>query len=301
MARVKVKQVDVFTTTPCAGNTIGVVLDGGAFSTEQMQAIAKELNLSEVVFIVSLRPEEKYVEVRSFTATQELHGGSQGLIASIHCLIEAKMLDLETNGVANVSIKIASENIVTEINKSTQFSKVMLHLKPQAYERATQYKADLVRILNVTVTDFDSEFAIQKSSFLLVPMRRLHTIYTMKPNFVKLTNFLLVRNFKGVLVYTTETLERDTSFHSRYFTPYHPLGEEAVTMHAYLPLSSYLFDKGYLKEHNGTSVFVAEQGDEIGRRGRVYGEILLTDGKPEIVKIGGCAVTVMEGELLLPD
>ena len=44
--------VDVFTDTPLRGNQLAVFEDGSALSDDQMQRLARELNLSETVFLL---------------------------------------------------------------------------------------------------------------------------------------------------------------------------------------------------------------------------------------------------------
>jgi PhzF family phenazine biosynthesis protein len=66
-------------------------------------------------------------------------------------------------------------------------------------------------------------------------------------------------------------------------------------------LGVYLFDNGFLDITDGRCVFQAEQGDAIGRRGRVTIELNINDHKSVSVKVGGNAVTVMDGEMIVHD
>ena len=63
---------DVFTAKPLAGNPLAVVLDSGGLSTEQMQAIAREFNLSETVFVLPPRLPAHTAYIRIFTPYTEL-------------------------------------------------------------------------------------------------------------------------------------------------------------------------------------------------------------------------------------
>ena len=56
---------DVFTDTPLEGNPVAVFTDATGLSTEVMQRAARELNLSETVFV--LRSEHAHLRVRIFT------------------------------------------------------------------------------------------------------------------------------------------------------------------------------------------------------------------------------------------
>ena len=68
-------QVDVFTDRALAGNSLAVFLDGRGLSTEQMQALAREMNLSETTFILpgdAAAEKTRGVRVRIFTVQEEL-------------------------------------------------------------------------------------------------------------------------------------------------------------------------------------------------------------------------------------
>src|SRR5580692_9176840 len=68
-------QLDVFTSKPFEGNSLAVVLDGRGLSDVEMQALAREMNLSETTFILPREPSverERGVRVRIFTVQEEL-------------------------------------------------------------------------------------------------------------------------------------------------------------------------------------------------------------------------------------
>lgn len=65
-------QLDVFTDTPLAGNPLAVVTDGDGLSTRQMQAIAREMNLSETVFVQKPTGNRALARLRIFTTQREL-------------------------------------------------------------------------------------------------------------------------------------------------------------------------------------------------------------------------------------
>ena len=151
------------------------------------------------------------------------------------------------------------------------------------------------------MTEFETDIPILKHDYLYVPVRRLHTLFTMKPNFLSIANFLTARSLQGLCVYTRETIDRDSAVHSRFFAPHQGINEDPVTGSAHGPLAVILFENGILKPADGRCTFQGEQGDAMGRRGRVQVELMIEEEKPASVKIGGNAVTVLDGEMLLPD
>ncbi len=75
MKRLAMVQLDVFTDRALTGNALAVCLDGRGLNTEQMQALARETNLSETTFILpgeAATEKERGVRVRIFTVQEEL-------------------------------------------------------------------------------------------------------------------------------------------------------------------------------------------------------------------------------------
>ena len=64
--------LDVFTGTALAGNPLAVVLDAGGLDTARMQAVAREFNLSETVFVAAPAASGHRASVRIFTTAHEL-------------------------------------------------------------------------------------------------------------------------------------------------------------------------------------------------------------------------------------
>ena len=81
-------QVDVFTVKPLAGNPAAVVFGGGVLETAKMQAIAREMNLSETVFVLPSSGAEADYRVRIFTPQSELPFAGHPTIATAHAVIE---------------------------------------------------------------------------------------------------------------------------------------------------------------------------------------------------------------------
>jgi PhzF family phenazine biosynthesis protein len=77
-------QVDVFTTTPYAGNPVAVVLDGAGLSTEEMQRFAHWTNLSETTFALPPTVPEADYRVRIFTPTVELPFAGHPTLGTCH-------------------------------------------------------------------------------------------------------------------------------------------------------------------------------------------------------------------------
>ena len=299
--KIRIKHVDAFTTVPHTGNPAGVVVEGKGLSEKQMQSIAREMNLSETAFILPASKPEADLRIRWFTPQTEVPICGHATIATFYALAESNMMGMETDGVYNFRLETASGILPVEVTREGTTISVMFGLKMSTFERVMHYKIDLVRVLNISLGEFDNRIPIIRSDDLFVPVKRLHTLFTMKPNFNTMTAFMNSRKLHGVCVFTTETVDRTSAVHSRFFAPNIGINEDPVTGSSHGPLAIHLFTNGLLEQKNGLCVFQGEQGDAIGRRGRVRVELLVENDHPQAVRIGGTAVTVLEGDMLIQD
>jgi len=301
MGKIKIKHVDAFTLTPHSGNPAGVVLEGKDLSEKQMQSIAREMNLSETAFILPPTRTGADIKLRWFTPTTEVPLCGHATVASFHCLAEEGRLGMTKLGKYHFEVETASGILPVDVTKEEDVVFVMFGMKIPLLERALTYKIDLIRLLNLSISELENKMQIAKGDYLYVPIRRLHTLFTMKPNFLAVSNFLNQRKLGGICVYTTETVDRESTVHSRFFAPNCGINEDPVTGSAHGPLAVLLYESGILEIQDGRCLFQGEQGDAIGRRGRVTVELRVENERPVGVKVGGNAVTILEGDMVIHD
>lgn len=300
--RIKIKQIDAFTTTPFQGNPAGVVNDASKLDSRQMQSIAREMNLSETAFVLPPTVEGADLRLRWFTPLIEVPLCGHATIASFHSLAEDGLYGMEKPGNFTFQVETKSGILPVEVNKSEDKIGINLGLiVPTKLERYNLQKLDIIRILNLNISDVDSKILILRSEYLIVPIRRLHILYSIKPNYFAVTNFLNQRNLQGICVFTQETIDRDSLVHIRFFAPNEGIQEDPVTGSAHGPLAVYLYENKLLEPVGGVATYIAEQGDVLGRKGRVNVTLSAENGKVQSIKIGGYAVTVFETEILIPN
>jgi PhzF family phenazine biosynthesis protein len=107
----------------------------------------------------------------------------------------------------------------------------------------------------------------------------------MKPNFGQIKRICVKKNLGSFHVFTFETIEKTSMYHARNFAPCYGINEDPVTGTANGAVSNYLVQNGIISEKK----LVCEQGDIIGRSGRVFVEI-----ENEVVRVGGKAKLVEE-------
>jgi PhzF family phenazine biosynthesis protein len=104
---------------------------------------------------------------------------------------------------------------------------------------------------------------------------------------------------RGACVVSRETVEAASASHCRFFAPTFGIPEDIVTGSVHSPLALWLAEAGAVKVMGGRATFTAEQGDTLGRPGRLLIEIEGAGGSAPRVRVGGSAVTVLSGSLRL--
>ncbi len=298
--RIGIKQVDAFTETPLAGNPAGVVINAAGLSDQQMQLIAREVAVSETAFVLPSTSPSADLRIRWFTPQTEVALCGHATVAAFHALAEEGLSGMRQAGQFAFMLETRSGVLPVSVEKTAHGAEVFLGLPVPQFVRAGQHKLDVMRILNISIDEFENRMPIMMTDSLYVPIRRLHTLFSMKPNFFSMVHFLKSRNLQGICVFTTETVDRRSTMHSRYFAPSVGIDEDPVTGSANGPVAVYLYEHGMLERGADALTLVGEQGDVIGRRGRVTVRLRAQGGKVSAVQVGGRAVTIFSGEMLIP-
>lgn len=302
MKSVKIKHIDSFTKTPFEGNPACVVNNADGLNEKQMQLIAREMNLSETAFVLSPTTPQADIQLRWFTPTVEVPLCGHATVAAFHSLAEDGLYGMERPGNFKFKLETKSGILPIDIIKTEDNIEVRIGLTfPQKFDRFSQYKLDIIRILNLNLSDIEPKMLILRTDNLFVPIRRLHVLYSMHPNYFSLKNFMNQRNLQGVCLFTQETIDRDSSVHLRFFAPNEGILEDPVTGSVHGALAVYLYENGLIQLKDGNATYVAEQGDSIGRKGRVKATLETIEQKVSSVYISGSAITIFNGEMLIPE
>ncbi len=300
--RIRIKQIDAFTATPFQGNPAGVVNDASKLDSNQMQTIAREMNLSETAFVLPPTVPEADLRIRLFSPFNEVTLCGHATIAAFHSLAEDGLYGMEKPGDYKFRLETQTAILPVEVNKTEEKISINIGLDvPTKFERYQAQKLDVARILQLHYSDIEPKVLILRTEFLIVPIRRLHVLYTIKPNYFALSNFLNQRNMHGVCVFTQETIDRESSIHMRFFAPNKGIQEDPVTASAHGHLAVYLYENKILEPLDGVATYIAEQGDVLGRKGRINVTLSVENDKAKSVKIGGYAVTIFETDMLIPN
>ncbi|MFW6376614.1 MAG: PhzF family phenazine biosynthesis protein [archaeon] len=287
----RVRVVDAFTDEPLAGNAAGIVPDGEGVSDEEMQAIARELAVSETAFLLPSERADR--RVRYFTPTQEIDLCGHATIAShVHLfeddVLEAGTHSLETN-VGVLEIEVEDDGTVWMTQDDPEIRRVELD-----YDRV----ADVLGVDPAGLEELEDEISMAVSStgvpFLLVPAAYLENVGDANPDMVAVEDLCEEVDATGIYLYTFDALESDSTLHGRAFVPLAGVPEDPVTGTASGAVAAYLdhvgaFDRDFPDE------LVLEQGHFVDRPGRVRVRV------EDRVRVGGRGAVAVDGTLSVPD
>jgi len=303
MRRFRMKQVDVFTDRPLTGNPLAVILDGEGLSSEEMQTIAREMNLSETTFVLPPTRKEANYKVRIFTPRKEIPFAGHPSIGTAYALIEEGTIAVkEGTTTIRQELGIGVLPIEIEQDKDGRHLITMTQGQPKLGQilEDTQKVADALRVTAAQV-GFEN-LPVQVSSTglnqLMIPVRSSEQVRNLSPNFELLKEFERKLNATGCCVFTLRKPDPNVLVHMRFFAPEAGVQEDPATGSAAGALGAYLVAHGTFGPKSPVS-FAIEQGIEIQRPSKIAVTVQQAKGTPTVVKVGGSAVTVLNGEIVL--
>ncbi|MGE5363992.1 MAG: PhzF family phenazine biosynthesis protein [Bacteroidota bacterium] len=280
-------QIDAFTSTPFLGNPAAVTF-GPNLSDEQMQLIAREMNLSETAFITA--SETADYKLRWFTPLVEVNLCGHATIASLHYLNELGKI----NNRNRITFETRSGILNCPVAENEYFMQI-----PLMNSKEFDLPVDLAsRMLNTAAEYISGKypFLLMDNGYLYIYCSSLQRLKEMAPDFNLVSEAGRKYNFDSVCVFSDETFDSENSAHSRFFAPLYGINEDPVTGSANGPLMLVLERLGIVDKDDKLIVRIFEQGDIIGRAGRIKVSHNLETNE---LYIGGSAVTILKGELFL--
>jgi len=305
-------QYDVFTDRKFCGNPLAVFPEAEGITDEQMMKIAREMNLSETVFVLKPESDEVLRHLRIFTPMREIPFAGHPIVGTWTALAQEGVVPVPEGGNGwqrifhEVGIGILPVDIEFKDGKPVQVEMTqgtfnIIHEMDDAHEQA-----EVARALGLAREDLDESLPIQVIttglSCLAVPIRSLADLRDIRVDSTLLADVYQRHGGAGCHAFTRETIEVGASrAHARFFAPADNIPEDPATGSACGALGGYLVHHGglSLEPENGRYKFVIEQGDFIHRPSRINLNVKGQVGKVEEVKVGGPAVLVARGEVFV--
>jgi trans-2,3-dihydro-3-hydroxyanthranilate isomerase len=273
---------DVFTDTPLAGNPLAVFTDGRGLEDDEMQRLARELNLSETVFV--LPPESGgHARIRIFTPAVELPFAGHPTLGSAFVLggpLQLVEIRLETlSGIVPVALEREGDRIV--------FAEMLQPLprwEPYADAEA------LLAALGLERSELPVEHYDNGAQFVYVGLGSVEELAVLRPDVGALLD---LSGLLGAYCFAGE----GTQWRARMFAPGGGVAEDPATGSAAGPFAVHLARHGRIGF--GEEIEIT-QGVEIGRPSTLFARADGTAERLERVEVGGSAVIVARGEFRLP-
>lgn len=284
-------QFDVFTSEPLLGNPLAVFPDGRGLSDQEMQAIAREMNLSETTFVLPRDPaseRERGVRVRIFTVQEELPFAGHPTLGTafyIRGSSSAKEVVLDLN-VGKVLVRFEEAPGQPAFGEMTQ-------IDPQF---GMQHDREAVeRAAGLNCGDIDPSLPIQTVStgvpFTIVPLRGLEIMRKLNVDVKGSAEYLASSGGKFIYFVCRETVDPQARLHARMMF-YN--GEDPATGSAAGCAAAWMVACGVAQPEERILI---EQGVEMHRLSRIFVRASRKDDRVVNVRVGGNVVETVRGEI----
>jgi trans-2,3-dihydro-3-hydroxyanthranilate isomerase len=286
-------QMDVFAAKPLEGNQLAVFTDAHGLSSEEMQSIARETNLSETTFILprdAAIEAKEGVKVRIFTTQEELKFAGHPTLGTGWYLAASRGVDAITLDlpVGKIPLEFRRENGRLQYGEMRQ----------RDPEFGQVHDAEAVaKALGLEVSDLDASVPVQTVStgmpFAMVPFRSLQTLQNFKLFWPNAAEYLAKSDAKFFYLVCRETTQAEATLHARMIF-YN--GEDPATGSAAGCCTGWAVKHGVLASGKQGMI---EQGIEMQRPSRIYMRATRSGESVTDIRIGGSAVQIFRGEASL--
>jgi trans-2,3-dihydro-3-hydroxyanthranilate isomerase len=284
-------QLDVFTAKPFEGNPLAVFPDATGLNDDQMQAIAREMNLSETTFILPRAQaieKERGVRVRIFTVQEELPFAGHPTLGTAFALrgkTGANEIRLELN-VGTVPVRFEDPSGEPAFGEMTQIEPIFGIIHD---------RAKIAEVTGIPIDDIAPDVPVQTIStgvpFTVLPLRDLAAARRLRIDQTRSTEYLNASGGKFFFCVTRETVDRSARLHARMLF-YN--GEDPATGSASGCAAAWMVAHNIAQPDERV---IIEQGVEMKRPSRIFVRASRSDDRVVNVRVGGNVVEVLRGEL----
>ena len=284
-------QLDVFSSVPLEGNPLAVFSDGTGLSDDQMQAIAREMNLSETTFVLPREAaveKERGVRVRIFTVQEELPFAGHPTLGTAFALrgnSGSQEIKLDLN-VGPVPVRFEKADGKPTFGEMTQADPVFGRVhEPQKISEVT----------GIPLADIDTSLPIQTVStglpFTVMPLRGLDAMRRLNINHSATGEYLSSTGGKFLYCVSRETTDSAARLHARMVF-YN--GEDPATGSASGCAAAWMVAHGVAQADERVMI---KQGVEMKRPSQIFVRASRRNDNVVNVRVGGNVVEVLRGEL----
>jgi trans-2,3-dihydro-3-hydroxyanthranilate isomerase len=282
----------VFSSRALEGNQLAIFTDARGLSDVEMQAIAREMRLSETTFVIPRDPaleRERGIQVRIFTIAEELRFAGHPTLGTAFVIakdrnVDEVALDLKV-GKIPVIFKTMPDGVFGEMTqRDPEFGKIH---DPNEIADAT----------GIHLSDIQTALPIQTVStgfaFAIVPLRSLETLSKLQLDLKRAYNYLATTD-AAQFFFVTPDSDRKAGLRARMLFYG---GEDPATGSASGCTAAWMVHHRLAKPDEQV---IIEQGVEMKRPSRIFVRASLDGARVHNVRVGGYCAEIMRGELTLP-
>lgn len=296
---------DVFTTRIFQGAQIAVFPHAKGLDKDTMQHIAKEMNLSETVFVFNPSGKENQRRIRTFSAQKELDFAGHPLIATAWVLAHIKDINI-TGEHTKITCEQQAGSIDAYVTvEDDQLKLVQFSTEVKAtVDRFVPTDQELADFLGLKIEELENKqfnpmLVFSGINYLVVPIRNYASVRKARFNLKSWSSSSAPATLSREILLVTSTPGKDLAdFHGRIVGPDIGDTEDPPIGTAMPAFAAYLCQHDQISQ--GTHTFSVDRGTESTRRSKLNIEM---DNKPDdlVIRVGGPAVLVAEGQLNLPN
>lgn len=300
MRKLRFIQADVFAETPFGGNPVVVIPDAVGLSAEDMQDVARGMEPVETAFVKPPQTTEADFSVRFFTASARVPFSGHPALGTAYVLAKEgrfELIEPITQVIAETEIGQLPIDLYLD---GDEIHQVVLTEKRPQFGGPFEALGELAAGLNIPIDDLlEVSLPIQRVSTglaaLVVPLDSLAAVQDVLPHQAVLDQICTLSETDCIIVFSTETMQRDATAHVRVFAP--PLGieEDPATGSANGALGAYLV-RHQIIPAQGVAEIHCEQGYEIGRPSLVHVTVDTTSDDLS-VRVGGRVLRSVDGHI----
>ena len=290
-------QVDVFTSVPLEGNQLAVFADGSSLSDAEMQAMAKETNLSETTFILprdAATERERGVRVRIFTT--DGRASFRRTSYAGHCHGFKKRRTAGNGKAEEIALDLNVGRIPVRFSTRDGLPFGLMTQRDPEFKNKHS-REDVARAAGLSVNDIADDLPIQTVStgnaFAIVPLKSLSALQNLSPTWSNMKAYLDKSDAKFFYFVSRETVNPEARLQSRMIF-YN--GEDPATGSAAGPCAAWAVQYGVVPADQQV---LMEQGVEMKRRSRIFFSAGRNGDKIVNVRVGGHVTEVARGEFIL--
>jgi trans-2,3-dihydro-3-hydroxyanthranilate isomerase len=294
MARYRYRVVDVFTETALEGNPLAVFPDASGIDDGTMQKIARELNLSETVFVVPVTRGDCAARIRIFTSTMEMLFAGHPTVGASFVLLEEALVPKEPGhflleekvGPVAVRIEPGHRPLIWLRTPPIQFGRT--------YDRAICARA--LGLDPADLLDIAPQLASAGNPNIFIAAKDKGAV---DRAWLDLSGLRSIQPASEGPVCVFVFAPTEDGAYSRMFAPEHGVIEDPATGSVTGPLAAFMLRNG-LTPRDKQSRFISEQGTKMGRRSLLH-VLIHGENAADGIEVGGYVTPLVEATMTLAD